>query len=236
MRILHMFRAFCALIFRSITTPILRYWQYWSIKLKWWGKLRIHSSARVHPDSTFEGANSIWSKSFFKGNMGYGTYITQNCIIEGDIGRFCSIASDVKVARGTHPIEEPYATTSPMFFSLRKQTGTTFAKRQLFEEMHAPTTIGNDCWIGQGVFIVGGTTIGDGAVVLAGAVVTKDIPPYAIVGGVPAKIIRYRYDDETINFLLEKRWWNMPINWLKENSELLCDIEKLKNVLSALLQ
>lgn len=231
MKLVRMFRAFCALIFRSITTPILRYRQYWHIKLKWWGKLRINSTVNVHPDSTFEGANSIWSGSYFKGNMGYGTYITQNCLIEGNIGRFCSIAADVKVARGTHPIGAPYATTSPMFFSLRKQTGSTFAKKQLFDEIHNPITIGNDCWIGQGSFLVGGISIGDGAVVLAGAVVTKDVPPYAIVGGVPAQIIKYRYNEETIRFLIEKEWWNMPIEWLKNNSELLCDIDKLKQAL-----
>lgn len=231
MKHIRLFNAFLALLFRSIATPIQRYWQYWHLKLKWWGKLRFNSSVSIHPSSTFEGANSIWSGSYFKGKMGYGSYIMQDCSIEGNIGRFCSIAADVKVALGTHPIEAPYATTSPMFFSTKKQTGSTFAKKQMFNEMHLPITIGNDCWIGQRAFIVGGVTIGNGAVVLAGAVVTKDVPPYAIVGGVPAKIIKYRYDEETIDFLLEKEWWNMPIEWLKNNSELLCDINMLKQEL-----
>ena len=226
-----MLRAFTSLVFRSIATPIQRYWQYWHLKLKWWGKLRFNSSVRIHPSSTFEGANSIWSNSYFRGKMGYGSYIMQDCSIEGNIGRFCSIAADVKVALGTHPIAHPYATTSPMFFSTRKQTGSTFAKRQMFNEIHPPISIGNDCWIEQRAFIVGGVTIGNGAVVLAGAVVTKDVPPYAIVGGVPAKIIKYRYDEETIHLLLEKQWWNMPIEWLKNNSELLCDIDKLRQAL-----
>ena len=88
--------------------------------------------------------------------------------------------------------------------------------------------IGSDCWIGEGVFLVGGIEIADGAMVLAHAVVTHNVPPYAIVGGVPAKIIGYRYDDETIQFLLKVQWWNKPIQWLKENWELLSDLKKFK--------
>ena len=231
MRIPQMIRAILALAIRTIVAPFNRLRHYWSMKLKWWGKLRMAPSAYIHPDSYFEGANSIWNNSYFSGRMGYGSYITQGCHIEGNIGRFCSIASDVKVCIGTHPIEAPYATTSPMFYSLRKQTGTTFAQKQMFDELRPPITIGNDCWIGQGALLVGGVSIGDGSVVLAGAVVTKDVPPYAIVGGVPAKLIKCRYDADTINFLLEKEWWNKPIEWLKENSSLLNDIDKLKEAL-----
>lgn len=88
--------------------------------------------------------------------------------------------------------------------------------------------IGNDVWIGQNVFLIGGIHVGDGAVILAGAVVTKDVPAYAIVGGVPAKIVKYRYDDETIEFFLNIKWWNNSGEWYKEHWELLCDIEKLK--------
>ena len=92
--------------------------------------------------------------------------------------------------------------------------------------------IGSDCWIGENVFIVGGVNIGDGAVVLAGAVVTRDVPPYAIVGGLPAKILKFRYDEETIRWLLKFQWWNKELNWLKKNWELLCDITKLKETIS----
>ena len=89
--------------------------------------------------------------------------------------------------------------------------------------------IGSDCWIGTGVFLVGGIVIGNGAVVLAGAVVTKDVPPYAIVGGVPARILRYRYDEETINFLLGIHWWDNDKEWFLKHWELLSDIDKLKD-------
>lgn len=89
--------------------------------------------------------------------------------------------------------------------------------------------IGNDCWIGYKSSIISGVTIGDGAVVLAKALVTKDVPPYAIVGGVPAKIIGYRYTQDQINKLLAIKWWNWPLNKIKENSNLFLDLDKFIN-------
>ncbi|MBP3471748.1 MAG: antibiotic acetyltransferase [Paraprevotella sp.] len=88
--------------------------------------------------------------------------------------------------------------------------------------------MGSDVWIGLDVNIIGGIEISDGAVVLSRAVVTKDVPPYAIVGGVPARIIGYRYDAETIDFLLRVKWWNNDEQWFRENWMLLNDIEKFK--------
>jgi len=88
--------------------------------------------------------------------------------------------------------------------------------------------IGNDCWIGESVLLIGGITVGDGAVILAGAVVTKDVPPYAIVGGVPAHVLKYRYDNETIEFLTRIKWWNNNEEWLKKNYRLMCNIDNLK--------
>ena len=79
-----------------------------------------------------------------------------------------------------------------------------------------------------GVKMVSGVRIGDGAVVLAGSVVTKDIPPYAIVGGIPAKVIKYRYSEEDVAYLLNVCWWNKDVEWLRENTLLFLDIEKLK--------
>ena len=88
--------------------------------------------------------------------------------------------------------------------------------------------IGSDCWIGLDVNLIGGIEIGDGAVVLSRAVVTKDIPPYAIVGGIPAKIIGYRYDKRTIDFLIHVKWWNNTPEWFKQNWYLLNDIDTFK--------
>lgn len=170
--------------------------------------------------------------------MGLGTYIGNNTHLNADIGRFTSIANGVTCVNATHPMRAPFATTSPLFYSLdRSKTPhkETFAKKQMVKEFRyydsereIDVKIGNDCWIGADATIIGGVEIHDGAVVLANAWVTKDVPPYAIVGGTPAKIIGYRYDDETINFLLKVKWWNNSIEWFCENWQLLCDIDKLK--------
>ena len=206
--------------------------QYIVLKIKFYRKCCFGFSSRISHRSYFEGANRIDSCCTFGGVMGYGSYIGPNCYIRANIGRFTSIAPFVRTNSGMHPYMAPYVTTCPMFYSTRKQNGHTFADRMMFKEIKDIVNIGSDCWIGENVFIVGGVNIGDGAVVLAGAVVTRDVPPYAIVGGLPAKILKFRYDEETIRWLLKFQWWNKELNWLKKNWELLCDITKLKETIS----
>lgn len=197
-------------------------------KFKFRDKLKFDISCDIGLKSTFEGANKIYPNTRFGGTMGYGSYISNDCHIYAEIGRFSSIAPFVRTNNGIHPYTEPYATTCPMFFSTRRQNGHCFADRMMFQESKPIAKIGSDCWICENVFICGGVEIGDGAVVMAGAVVTKDVPPYAIVGGVPARVLKYRYDEETIKFLLDFRWWDRDLDWLRGNWELLNDIEKLK--------
>ena len=197
----------------------------------WWGSTM---SMRCE----FEGMNMVCSGGAYYGKMGLGSYIGRNTHLNADIGRFTSIAPGVRCVNATHPMKEPFVTTSPLFFSRDRSKNPqreTFAKRQMVEEFRyydkdreIDVYIGNDCWIGQDVTFIGGIKVDDGAVVLAKAVVTKDVPPFAIVGGVPAKIIGFRYNQETIDFLLKIKWWNNDIEWFQENWELMCDMDKLK--------
>ncbi|PML10616.1 hypothetical protein BCT86_00100 [Vibrio breoganii] len=206
-----------------------------------WNKVKYRklaifdSTVNLGRNTEFEGMNKVYSNSFFNGRIGYGSYIGPNSNIQAEIGKYTSIGPEVSVIVGTHPISHPYASTSPVFYSLSKQNGGTFTTVQRFDELRfyqdkkSPVLIGNDCWIGARVCIIGGVSVGDGAVVLAGSVVTKSVPAYAIVGGIPARVLRYRYDNDTISFLKATAWWDKSPDWLKENVHLMVDIESLKN-------
>jgi acetyltransferase-like isoleucine patch superfamily enzyme len=121
------------------------------------------------------------------------------------VGKFCSIGPNLICGRGVHPTTG--ISTSPMFYSTRKQNGMTLSVEDKIEE-RKNISIGNDVFIGMNVSILDGVTIGDGAVIGAGAVVSKDIPPYAIAVGSPIKIIKYRFDEESIDKLLKIKWWD----------------------------
>lgn len=192
-------------------------------------------SSTMSRQCVFEGMNRVGAKTSFYGTMGLGSYVGSHCKISADIGRFSSIGNSISQIVESHPYKEPFVTTSPMFYSQKKQTGHTFAKKQMVEEYNFYDTnrkiafrIGNDCWVGNNVCFIGGVQVGDGAVVLSRAIVTKDVPPFAIVGGIPAKIIGYRYDEKTIKFLQEIKWWEQDLEWLKNHAELLCDMEAFK--------
>ena len=174
----------------------------------------------------------------FFGTLGYGSFVGGDCFLSAEVGRFTSIGPGCKYINATHAYKSPFATTSPLFFSTdttKTPDGKSFAKRQMTKEFlfydetkELVNRIGHDCWLGSDVTLIGGVEIGDGAVVLAHALVTKDVPPYAIVGGVPAKIVGYRYDDATIAFLLNTKWWNNDEEWFEKHWDLLCDIDRLK--------
>ena len=207
-------------------------------------KVKFWFSSHISYKCQFEGMNYVGKQSSYLGNMGLGSSIGEKSLISSDIGRFTSLAPNCTYINATHPYKPPFATTCPLFYSVIKGRNSKdffFAERQIVEEFRyydkerkIVNKIGNDCWLGRDVTLIGGVEICDGAMVLAHAVVTKDVPPYAIVGGIPAKIIGYRYDEETIKFLLKIKWWNNKLDWFKENWNLLCDIEALKKYYNTL--
>lgn len=164
--------------------------------------------------------------------IGVGTYIADNSAIKKTIiGKYCSIGSHVQTGVGVHP-SSGFVATHPAFYSTQKQAGFTFVKTDTFDdhiyidqERKYVVQVGNDVWIGNNVTIADGVTIGDGAIIGTGAVVTKDVAPYTIVGGVPAKFIRYRFDEQQIATLLNTKWWDWDVEKLKENVQLFGDIE-----------
>jgi virginiamycin A acetyltransferase len=141
------------------------------------------------------------------------------------IGKFCSIANGVRFIFGNHNLD--FVSTFP--FRALCLNGPSYADAI----SKGPIIIGNDVWIGASSLILSGVTIGDGAVVAAGSVVTKDVPPYSVVGGVPAKTIKMRFTKPVVDSLLEIGWWNWPIEKIKENIDLFYnkpDITVLKNL------
>ena len=138
-----------------------------------------------------------------------------NSVCDTTIGSFCSIASYCAIGGGRHPLNA--VSTSPVFYAGRNSMGKNFSN--IPEEENQGVEIGNDVWIGEAVFINDGVKIGTGAVIGAHSVVTKDIPPYAIVAGAPARVLRYRFDEETVKKLLECRWWDWPDEKLSKDAD-----------------
>lgn len=171
-----------------------------------------------------EGMNVFSEGVVYRGNIGYASYIGKNSYINGNIGRFCSIGAAVKVINGRHPTKD-FVSTHPCFFSIKKQAGFTFVENDKFLENryvdndNHSVVIGNDVWIGNHVLLISGVHVGDGAIIAAGAVVTTDVEPYCIVGGVPAKVIKKRFSDEQIDVLLRFKWWDKPIEWIHEHAD-----------------
>lgn len=177
---------------------------------------------KIGPRTRFEPPCDISQAADLRGAFSVGAFTTisptdgiGHFLHNVSIGRYCSIAAGVWIAPDEHPIER--LTTNSLTYSkggcfswAKDLLGRDFTDAVPFS-CSRPVEIGNDVWIGFGAFIKGGVKIGDGAVVAAHAVVVKDVPPYAIVGGVPARVIKYRFDEETIKALLELKWWNYDL-------------------------
>lgn len=177
------------------------------------------SKVRISPECRFESPCRITGAVNLKTHIEVGAFTT----FDGDacdgrirnvkIGRYCSVAKHVDIGLSQHPVNwlsihpRQYF---PDYANWSRVTGTNVSVRP-FSGESSLTEIGNDVWIGDHVVVMGGVQIGDGAIIAAGSIVTRDVPPYAIVGGVPARVIRYRFDEETVRKLLGLQWWKYDI-------------------------
>lgn len=161
-------------------------------------------------------------------SLGRFSYVGQNTRInDTSIGSFTSIAGNVFIGGSEHPVE--WVSTSPVFHTKKNILGKSFSSNQ-FDTM-SRTSIGNDVWIASNVLIKAGVTIGDGAVIGMGSVVTKDVPPYEIWAGNPARCIRKRFSDVAIEQLRSSKWWEWSEEKLTSFGDSFSDLEYfLKNL------
>ena len=149
-------------------------------------------------------------------------------IINCRIGSFCSIANNVIIGGAMHPIN--WVSMSPVFYYGRDSVKKKFSEFK--RDPDKETVVGHDVWIGHGAHIKQGVTLGTGSVVGMGSVVTKDVPPYSIVGGNPARVIRMRFDEDVTNQLLKSEWWNMSESRIQELSQYIQDPVEFLNQLN----
>lgn len=214
-------------IFKNPITLWLRWLlQYTVYKFRFRGKnLRMEYLTEVS-QCTFSEYNTLYKYSRLRDvTMGRFSYVGRETqAYHARIGSFTSIGPQVLIGLGEHPADG-FVSTHPMFYSDRSQSNPVIVEKPLFDEMPI-TTIGNDVWIGARAILRTGVTVGDGAIIAAGAVVVKDVEPFSIVGGVPAKHIRYRFSPEEIERIQNSRWWTKDLQWLKEHREAMTHISR----------
>ncbi len=163
---------------------------------------------------SFGGNNLIHSGTIFSGavTIGYASTVGANCRISGPVvvGNWCQLAPNVSLIGSNHP-----TTLISTYVNSRLLEGVvgSLSKQE-------PVSIGNDVWLGDGSIVLPGTHIGTGAVIGAGAVVAKDVPPYAIAVGNPARTVRLRLPDEIVELVLATRWWELTSEELRQHSDI----------------
>lgn len=185
-----------------------------------YGNVDIGDNCKIRNGATLSGYSRI-SVGRYSSITGPATDIVAN-LEPVTIGAFSSIARNVTIQESNHRAERP--TTFHIHFNI---LDGDFRKDTVSK---GPIQIGNDVWVGAHCVILSGVNIGDGAMIAANSVVTSDVPPYAIVGGTPAKVLSYRFSPDVIDALLKLKWWTWPIEKIKANSEFFGETVTLESI------
>lgn len=179
-----------------------------------------------------KGRNNTYLKEAKWANVGCKTYDNGAFVwrwYNGSklvIGKYCSIANDVNFVCDSGYHTESQITSFPLFHEVLEKNdnviinNTSYVVKDIKDNLKPLKTgiiVGNDVWIGMNVTILPGVTIGNGVTILAGAIVSEDIPDYAVVGGIPAKVIKFKHDKEKIDALNKINWWDWPEEKIKQN-------------------
>lgn len=202
-------------------------------------KVRVHWKSRVR-NSVFYGTASVgYGTKVYNSRVGHATYIGRDgYFMNTTIGSYCSIGSNIRVVFGNHPTKD-FVSTHPAFYSRNNVDAIKLAPGlfcgEFFDEVkfvndNFYVDIGSDVWIGDNVIILNGIKIGHGAVIAAGSVVTKNVKPYEVVAGAPAKLKKTRFDAHNIKYLLDLEWWNRGDAWLQANKSKFSNVNKLSEI------
>jgi acetyltransferase-like isoleucine patch superfamily enzyme len=157
-------------------------------------------------------------------NMDRMSYIGDyTVVINSEIGKFSSISWGVTIGPEEHDFNR--VTNHSFLYSTKS---FKLVQRKMYSPFEKKCTIGNDVWIGCNSTILRGVKIGDGAVIGANSLVNKDVPPYAIVAGSPAKILKYRFEPNIILALLDVKWWDLPIKTISENAQIFAETPSIE--------